>query len=73
MSTITTSASANTSILASDLGNCKCVACVHDAATGELDFTTFKTTRTELRSPLLSVAPRNQRAPIAKSFDLVVT
>jgi transposase len=49
MNTITTTASATTSILAIDLGKYKSVACVHDRATGEFGFTTFETTRTELR------------------------
>jgi transposase len=48
MNTITTTASTNI-ILAIDLGKYKSVACVHDPATGEFGFTTFETTRTELR------------------------
>ena len=36
-------------ILAIDLGKYKSVACVHDAATGEIAFTTFETTRVELQ------------------------
>jgi transposase len=43
------SAVTNTAILAIDLGKYKSVACVHDAATGEFRFTTFETTRAELR------------------------
>jgi hypothetical protein len=49
MNTITKSASTNV-IVAVDLGKYKSVACVHDPATGELRFTTFETTRAELRS-----------------------
>jgi hypothetical protein len=45
----TTSASTNTPILAIDLGKYKSVACVHNQATGEYGFTTFETTRAELR------------------------
>ncbi len=45
----TTTASTNTIILAIDLGKYKSVACVHDPATGEYRFTTFETTRAELR------------------------
>jgi transposase len=48
MNTITTTASTNV-ILAIDLGKYKSVACVHDQATGEFSFTTFETTRAELR------------------------
>ena len=48
MNTITTTASTNV-ILAIDLGKYKSVACVHDPATGEYCFTTFETTRAELR------------------------
>ncbi|MFO0969555.1 MAG: hypothetical protein U0793_28690 [Gemmataceae bacterium] len=33
------------SILAVDLGKYKSVACVHDAGSGEVDFTTLETTR----------------------------
>jgi transposase len=49
MNTITTTASTNASILAIDLGKYKSVACVHDQDTGEFRFTTFETTRAELR------------------------
>jgi transposase len=49
MNTIPTTASASTTILAIDLGKYKSVACVHDQATGEFAFTTFDTTRAELR------------------------
>ena len=49
MNTITTTASANHSILAIDLGKYKSVACVHDQETGEFRFTTFDTTRAELQ------------------------
>ena len=48
MNTITTTASTS-AILAIDLGKYKSVACVHDPATGEFAFTTFATTRAELR------------------------
>jgi transposase len=47
--TITTTASANTSILAIDLGKYKSVACVYDQAGGEICFTTFDTSRVEFR------------------------
>jgi len=49
MNTISTTASANTIILAIDLGKYKSVACVHDQSTGEYRITTFETTRAELR------------------------
>ena len=49
MNTITTTASTNASILAIDLGKYKSVACVHNQDTGEFRFTTFDTTRAELR------------------------
>jgi transposase len=45
----TSTASANTSILAIDLGKYKSVACVYDQATGEMHFTTIDTSRVELR------------------------
>src|SRR5881628_2182094 len=48
MNTISTTASTNT-ILAIDLGKYKSVACVHNQGTGEFGFTTFETTRAELR------------------------
>src|SRR5215471_8792372 len=48
MNTITKNASTNV-IVAVDLGKYKSVACVHDPATGEYRFTTFETTRAELR------------------------
>src|SRR5438309_6981087 len=51
MNTITTTASTK-AILAIDLGKYKSVACVHDPATGEYCFTTFETTRAELRKLL---------------------
>jgi hypothetical protein len=50
MNTVTTTASANTSILAIDLGKNKSVSCVYDQATGEVRFTTIDTSRVELRS-----------------------
>jgi transposase len=49
MNTITTTASSNASILAIDLGKYKSVACVHEQDSGEFRFTTFDTTRAELR------------------------
>jgi transposase len=49
MNTISTTASTNASILAIDLGKYKSVVCVHDPDTGEFRFTTFDTTRAELR------------------------
>ena len=51
MNTITTTASTNT-ILAIDLGKYKSAPCRHDQATGEDAFTTFETTRAELRKLL---------------------
>jgi transposase len=41
-------AAERTTILAIDLGKYKSVACAHDPTTGEICFTTFETTRTEL-------------------------
>jgi transposase len=49
MNTISTTASTNASILAIDLGKYKSVACVHHHETGEFRFTTFDTTRAELK------------------------
>jgi transposase len=49
MNTNTTTASANTIILAIDLGKYKCVACVPDEDSGEFRFTTFDTSRAGLR------------------------
>jgi transposase len=49
MNTISTTASTNASILAIDLGKYKSVACVHHQGTGEFRFTTFETTRAELK------------------------
>src|SRR5207245_5047424 len=46
---IPTTASTNASILAIDLGKYKSVACIHEPATGEFRFTTFDTSRAELR------------------------
>jgi hypothetical protein len=48
MNTITTTASNNSSILAIDLGKYKSVACLLDC-NGEFRFTTFDTTRDEVR------------------------
>jgi transposase len=48
MNTIHSTASTNI-ILAIDLGKYKSVACVHEEATGEIRFTTFETSRAELR------------------------
>ena len=49
MNTDMNTASANTSILAIDLGKYKSVACVYDQAGGEVRFTTIDTGRVELR------------------------
>jgi len=49
MNTIPTTASIHASILAIDLGKYKSVACIHEPDTGEFRFTTFDTTRAELR------------------------
>ena len=49
MNTITTTASTNRSILAIDLGKYKSVSCLYDQASGEIGFTTFDTSRVELR------------------------
>jgi hypothetical protein len=48
MNTITSTAFTNI-ILAIDLGKYKSVACVHDDATEEIGFTSFETSRSELR------------------------
>jgi transposase len=56
MNTITKSASTNV-IVAVDLGKYKSVACVHDPATGEFRFTTFETTRIELRKLVAKEQP----------------
>src|SRR5687767_2220532 len=48
----TPKAAPTTTILAIDLGKYKCVACVHDQATGAFRFTTFDTSRDELRKLL---------------------
>jgi transposase len=48
MNALAKSASTQT-ILAIDLGKYKSVACLHDQATGEIGFTTFETSRHELR------------------------
>jgi hypothetical protein len=52
MNTNTNTASANTSILAIDLGKYKSVSCVYDQASSEVHFTTFDTSRAELRRRL---------------------
>jgi transposase len=52
MNTNTSTASANTSILAIDLGKYKSVACVYDQGGGEMRFTTIDTSRVELRKLL---------------------
>ena len=49
MNTVTTTASANTSILAIDLGKYKSVSCAYDQVGGEIHFTTIDTSRIELR------------------------
>jgi hypothetical protein len=45
MNTVSTTASANTSILAIDLGKYKSVSCLYHQATGEIQFTTIDTSR----------------------------
>jgi transposase len=55
MNTNTTTASPT--ILAIDLGKYKSVACVHDQATGEFAFTTFDTSRAELRKLIGKTQP----------------
>jgi hypothetical protein len=55
MNTITNTASTNT-ILGIDLGKYKSVACIHHQATGEPAFTTFETTRAELRKMICKEA-----------------
>src|SRR3989442_346099 len=56
MNTIITAASTNT-ILAIDLGKYKSVACVHGQATGEYRFTTFETSRADMRRLLIKTQP----------------
>jgi transposase len=56
MNTITKSASTNV-IVAVDLGKYKSVGCVLDPATGEYRFTTFDTTRAELRKLVAKEQP----------------
>jgi hypothetical protein len=56
MNTITKGASTNV-IVAVDLGKYKSVACVHSPTTGELRFTTFETTRIELRKLVVKEQP----------------
>jgi len=56
MNTISAGASTS-SILAIDLGKYKSVACVLDPASGEIRFTTFDTTRAELRRLLAKEQP----------------
>ena len=56
MNTLTNAAS-TTTILAIDLGKYKSVACVHDQATGEIGFTTFETSRYELRKLIAKERP----------------
>ena len=56
MNTILKTASTST-ILAIDLGKYKSVACVHDADTGEICFTTFDTTRAELQQVIAKDQP----------------
>jgi len=48
MNALTNATSTNT-ILAIDLGKYKSVACIHNQATGEVCFTSFETSRSELR------------------------
>jgi transposase len=56
MNTISNTAS-TTTILAIDLGKYKSVAVVHDQATGEIGFTTFETSRYELRQLIAKEQP----------------
>ena len=56
MNTLMNAASTST-ILAIDLGKYKSVACVHDQATGEISFTTFETSRYELRKLIAKHQP----------------
>jgi transposase len=56
MNTLTNAAS-TTTILAIDLGKYKSVAVVHDQATGEIGFTTFETSRYELRQLIAKEQP----------------
>ena len=56
MNTLTKSASTNV-IVAVDLGKYKSVGCVLDPATGEYRFTTFDTTRAELRKLVAKEQP----------------
>src|SRR5437899_7950407 len=56
MNTITTAASTNT-ILAIDLGKDKSVVCILDESSGEYRFTTFDTSRGELRKLLAEEQP----------------
>jgi transposase len=49
MNTIKKTACTSVTILAIDLGKYKSVACLHDRASGEFRFTTFETTRADLR------------------------
>jgi hypothetical protein len=53
----TTITTACTTILAIDLGKYKRVACVHDHASGEFTFTTFDTSRAELRQLIRKTQP----------------
>ena len=58
-------------ILAIDLGKYKSVSCVYDQATGEIRFTTFDTSRLELRSIIDREHPRRYRGryrPLSGSF-----
>jgi len=57
MNTNTNTTTASTTILAIDLGKYKSVACVHDQATGEFAFTTFDTSRAELRKLIGKTQP----------------
>jgi transposase len=56
MNTCPTSAF-TTTILAVDLGKYKCVACLHDPDSGEVRFTTFETTRSELHKLVVKERP----------------
>ena len=56
MNTITNTAS-NSPILAIDLGKYKSVACLHDPNSGEFRFTTFDTSREEMKKIVDKVRP----------------
>jgi hypothetical protein len=63
----------NNIILAIDLGKYKSVACILDPTSGEFRFTSFETTRAELRKPLHEAGFRKKAAgqmgPPVPGFD----